>query len=255
MNPAYVGIIAFACAFGGAVLGLWLSSALPRHHLDGRSHDAITRAVGLIATMTALVLGFVTASAKGSFDTVNTAVKESATQLLALDRVLARYGPETGEIRSQLKQVIGERIDMIWPSDSSRPAAVDSTTTGMAPRVERLSDAIRSLQPRDDLQRSFQTRAVDLTGRLLLSRWLVMSSSDASVPTPYLVILLFWLTVIFVSFGLYAPHNGTVTAVLFVCALSIGGALFLVTEMDGPFDGLIRVSPDPVRFAYTHMNG
>jgi hypothetical protein len=93
-----------------------------------------------------------------------------------------------------------------------------------------------------------------LTGRLLLSRWLVMSGTETSVPTPFLGVLMFWLTVIFVSFGLYAPRNGTVTAVLFVCALSIGCALFLVLEMDGPFDGLIRVSPDPVRFAYTHLN-
>jgi hypothetical protein len=254
MNPTYIGVIAIAFSFGGAVCGLWLGSALPKHHLDERSYDTIKRGIGLIATMTALILGLVTASAKSSFDGVNNAVKETAMQVLALDRVLARYGPETRDIRGQLKQVIGERIDMIWPSESSGPIALDSTTAGMAPRVERISDAIRSLVPHDDLQRSLQTRAVDLTGRLLLSRWLVMSGTDASVPTPFLVVLLFWLTIIFVSIGLYAPRNGTVIAVLFVCALSIGGALFLVLEMDGPFEGLIRVSPDPVRFAYTQMN-
>lgn len=254
MNPVKIGIIAFAFAFGGVVLGLWLRRALPKHHLDEQSRHSIENGIGLIATVTALLLGLVTASAKSSFDAVNDAVKESAMQVLALDRVLARYGPETAEIRSQLKLAIGERIDMIWPSTTSRPVALDPTLTGMASRVESLTDAIRSLVPRDDMQRALQTRAVDLAERMLQARWLVMAGTEASVPTPFLVVLLFWLTVAFASYGLFAPRNGTVIAVLFVCALSIGGAVFLVLEMDGPFDGLLRVSPDPLRFAYTHVN-
>lgn len=254
MNPTKIGIITFAFAFGGVVLGLWLRSALPKHHLDEDSKDSVKLGIGLIATMTALVLGLVTASAKSSFDAVDNAVKETAVQLLALDRVLARYGPETGQIRGQLKQAVGERIDMIWPSDSSRPRALDPTASGMAPRVEALADAIRSLKPHDDLQRALQTRAVDLAEALLQARWLATAGSEASVPLPFLVVLLFWLTVTFASFGLFAPRNGTVIVVLFVCALSIGGALFLVLELDGPFDGLLRVSPDPLRFAYTHIN-
>ena len=254
MNPTTIGIITFAFAFGGVVLGLWLRSALPSHHLDEDSKDSVKLGIGLIATMTALVLGLVTASAKSSFDAVDNAVKETAVQLLALDRVLARYGPETGQIRSQLKQAVGERIDMIWPSDSSRPRALDPTASGMAPRVEALADAIRSLKPHDDLQKALQTRAVDLAEILLQARWLATAGIEASVPLPFLVVLLFWLTVTFASFGLFAPRNGTVIVVLFVCALSIGGALFLVLELDGPFDGLLRVSPDPLRFAYTHIN-
>jgi len=255
MNPTLIGVIAFAFAFGGVMLGLWLRSALPKHHLDNESKDTIKVGIGLIATMTALVLGLVTASAKSSFDAVDSAVKETAVQLLALDRVLARFGPETGQIRSQLKQAVGERIDMVWPSDSSRPRALDPTIAGTAPpRVETLTDAIRSLKPHDDLQRALQTRAVDLAEGLLQARWLVIAGTETSVPTPFLIVLLFWLTVTFTSFGMFAPRNGTVIVVLFLCAMSIGGSLFLVLELDGPFDGLLRVSPDPLRFAYTHIN-
>ncbi len=236
------------------MLGLWLRSVLPKHHLDKQSEYSIKRGIGLIATMTALVLGLVTASAKSAFDTVNNAVKDSAVQVLALDRVLARYGPETGEIRSQLKQAIGERIDMIWPSDSSRPVGLDPTTSGRPSRAESLADAIRLLEPRDARQRALQSRAVDLAEGLLQARWLVVTDAEAPVPAPILAILLFWLTVIFTSLGIFAPRNSTVIAVLFVYSLSIGGALFLVLEMDGPFDGLLRVSPDPLRFAYTHVS-
>ena len=128
------------------------------------------------------------------------------------------------------------------------------SSAGSEQRVEGLANAIRSLSPRDDTQRALQTRAVDLSEALLQARWLVLAGTEISVPTPFLVVLLFWLTVTFASFGLFAPRNGTVVTVLFVCAISIGGALFLVLEMDGPFDGLLRVSPDPLRFAYSHMN-
>ena len=254
MSPAIVGMIVFTCTFGGALLGMWLRTGLREHHLDGESRDTIKVAIGLIATMTALVLGLVTASAKSSFDAVDTAVKQSAVQLLALDRDLARYGPETGEIRKGFKQAIGVRIDMIWPQGSSKPANLDLTGSGVVSTGEGLAAAIRGLKPRDDSQRALQSRALDLAETLLQTRWLVLAGAESSVPLPFLVVLLFWLTVIFGSFGVFARPNAMVLAALFVCALSIGAALFLVLEMDSPFDGLIKVSADPLRYAYTHLN-
>src|SRR5512139_3676955 len=125
MSPTIVGIIVFACTFGGVLLGMWLQKTLPGHHLDAQSRDTVKVGIGLIATMTALVLGLVTASAKSSYDAVDSAIKKSAIDILTLDRVLARYGSETGEIRMGLQRGIGARIDMIWPQDSSKPANRD----------------------------------------------------------------------------------------------------------------------------------
>lgn len=254
MDPTVIGVIVFACTFGGALLGIWLRTALPEHHLNAESRDTVKVGIGLIATMTALVLGLVTASAKNSFDAVDTAVKENAIEILALDRVLARYGPETGEIRVGLKNAMQARIEMIWPQGSSNPANLDPTHSGIGSKVEGLADAIRSLHPRDDSQRTLQSRALDLAEALLKARWLVLAGTETSVPVPFLVILLFWLTIIFTSFGLFAPRNATVLAVLFVCAVSVGGAVFLVLEMDAPFDGLLKVSADPLRYAHAHLN-
>jgi hypothetical protein len=107
MNPSIVGMIVVACSFGGALLGLWLRTALPEQHLDAESRDTVKVGIGLIATMTALVLGLVTASTKSAFDAVDTAVKQTAIELLALDRILARYGSETGEIRQGLQRAMG----------------------------------------------------------------------------------------------------------------------------------------------------
>jgi hypothetical protein len=249
MNASVVGIIVFISTFGAAMLATRLHALLPEHYFDNESRDTVKVGIGLIATMTALVLGLVTASAKNSFDSVNTAVKTFATQTLALDRTLARYGAETGDIRKELQRVVGGRIELIWPQDSSKPVSLDPLSGS-----EEIARAIRNLKPKDDFQRALQARALDLGETLLQSRWIVSTSVGASVPLPFLAVLLFWLTITFASFGLFAPRNAMVVAVLFVCALSVASALFLVLEMDGPFEGVLKVSADPLRSAYARLN-
>ena len=254
MNPIIVGIIVFACTFGGVLLGMWLQKILPGHHLDAESKDAVKVGIGLIATMTALVLGLVTASAKSSYDDVNSGVKKAAVDILAFDRVLARYGSETEEIRKGFQRMLLARIDMIWPQGSSKPTNLDPMRSGAGTEAERLVVAIRALKPRDDSQRALQSRALDMMEALLQARWLVVAATQPSVPVPFLVILVFWLTIIFASFGVFAPRNAMVLTVFFVCALSVCLAVFLVLEMGSPFDGLLKVSADPLRYAYTHLN-
>lgn len=252
MKPTVVGMLVFAFTLAAALLGNWLRTILPDHHLSDESRDTVKLGIGLIATMTALVLGLVTASAKSSFDAVDTALKHSAMDILTLDRLLARYGPETKEIRVALQHVVASRIETIWPQNSSRPADIEPLRA--ASEVEGLADAIRGLDARDDFHRSLQARALDLAETLLQMRWLVVARGGTSVAPPFLVVLLFWLTITFASFGLFAPRNATVLAVLFVCALSVGSAAFLILEMDGPFDGMIKVSADPLRYAVGHLN-
>jgi hypothetical protein len=228
MSPTIVGIIVFACTFGGVLLGMWLQKTLPGHHLDAKSEDTVKIGIGVVATMTALILGLVISSAKSSYDDVNSAVKKSAVDVLVLDRVLARYGSETEEIRKGVQRMLRARIDTIWPQGSSKPANLDPTGSGAGAEAERLTRAIRALKPRDDSQRALQSRALDMAEALLQARWLVLAAVGPSVPAPFLVILVFWLTVIFTSFGVFAPRNATVLTVLFVCALSVSLAVFLI---------------------------
>jgi hypothetical protein len=254
MNPSFIGIVTFGCTFGGALLGMWSRRVLPHDHFDADSKDTIKVGIGLIATMTALVLGLVTASAKSSFDTVQAGVQEMAIEVLALDRALARYGPETGEIRANLKAALAERVDVVWSRAGAAADANDPLASGTGARMEGLADSLRRLTPRDDLQRALQARAIDLSETLLQARWLAFIGVEASVPVPFLVMLLFWLSITFLSFGLFAPRNATVLAVLLVCAVSVASAVFLVLEMDAPFEGLLRASPDALRYSLGHLN-
>jgi Protein of unknown function (DUF4239) len=254
MSPTLIGLIVFLFTFVGALFGAWVRASLPRHHVEADSKDTIKVDIGLIATMTALVLGLVTASSKSSFGAVDDAVKQTATEVLVLDRTLARYGPETKDIRNHLHQAVSARVDAIWPEGAVRPISLDPMRSGAATTSEGLADAIRQLQPKDNAQRALQARAADLSEALLQARWLVLSSAETRVPGPFLIIMTFWLTVTFMSFGLFAPRNATVVAALFLSSLSVACALFLVLEMGTPFEGVLKASDEPLRQGLAHMN-
>jgi hypothetical protein len=251
MNPTAFGILVLLCTFGGALAGIWLRGVLPEHHLDSESSATVKVGIGLIATMSALVLGLVTASARSSFDVMNTAVQHTASDILALDRTLARYGSESAAAREGLYRLVEARLDTLWPQNSSRAPELDVPDVRSA---ETFVAGIQELAPQNADQQWLRSRALDLGEALLQARWVVSSAAGASVMVPFLAVLLFWLSVTFTSFGLFAPRNPTVIGTLFLCAVSVATAVFLILEMDGPFEGLIRVSPDPLRYALSQMS-
>lgn len=253
MDPIVIGSIVFAFCFGGALAGMALQRLLPQHHLDAASKDTVKVGIGLVATMTALVLGLVTASAKNAFDVVDSTVKQTAVDVLTLDHTLGRYGAETREIRLAVKRALGERIDAIWPEGSLRPRDLALASGNRNAQLEALAQDIVLLAPSDDVQRVLRGRAQELSEKLIDARWMVLAGTESTLPKPFLVVLLFWLTITFASFGLFAPRNATVLLALLVSALSVGSAMFLVLEMDSPFSGLMRVSAEPLQFAHERL--
>jgi Protein of unknown function (DUF4239) len=251
MSELTIAVIVFSCIFGSALLGLFLRAALPDHHLSSESKDVVKLAMGLIATMAALVLGLLTASAKSSFDVQNAEIVHSAADIIRLDRALARYGPETKEIRDVLKQAVAFRIHLTWPEDGSARKNVDSAE--MTRGTEGLEDKIRELSPRNELQREFKSRSLQISGDLLATRWLRMAQLSDPVPLVFLVVLVFWLSILFGTFGLFAPRNVTVIAALVLCAVAVSGSTFLILEMHRPFDGLMKISPAPMLYALSKL--
>ncbi|MFO1350166.1 MAG: hypothetical protein U1F68_05580 [Gammaproteobacteria bacterium] len=251
MTSTTIAVIVLVCVFCGALGGMYLRIVLPEQHFNQDARDVIKLGMGLIATMTALVLGLVIASAKSSFDMQVSAVKQSAADMLLLDRVLAHYGPETKDVRAVIRRTVAARIEAIWPLDSTRSAELDAP--GVTPTVEGIEAQIRHLSPQNDDQRWLQSRALSLSSDLQKTRWLMLGGVGNSIPIPFLVVVVFWLTIIFGSFGLFAPRNATVITALFVCALSVATSIFLILEMDRPFDGLMKVSSAPVRYTFSQL--
>ena len=253
MSPMLIAWIVFGCVFGGALLGMFLRTALPAHHLSQDSKDIVKLGTGLIGTMAALVISLLISSAKSTFDTQSNELTQVAANIVLVDRILAHYGPEAQETRDLIRRVAAVWLDRMWPADRSRPVTLETANGGPAP-IEVIQDKIRRLAPQNDSQRQLQSEALQLTGNLSQTRWLFFEQfGSGGIPLPFLVILVIWLTVIFVSFGLFAPSNPTVIAVLLLCALSASGAVFLILELERPFEGLMKISSAPVRATLSHL--
>ena len=234
----------FACIFGGALLGMWLRGVLPEHHLADANKDLIKLSAGLIGTMAALLLGLLVASAKGSYDSRRDELTQLAANEILLDRLLAHYGPETHDIRGGLKVALMRMIAQAWPEKEREGGITSNTGAG-----EVVFDEIQGLQPHSDSQRAMQSQAESMLVSMGQTRLLLFEQSGTSISTVFLVVVVFWITMLFVSFGLFAPANTTAIVTLLVSALSVAGALYLILELDHPFGGLIQLSSAPLRNA------
>jgi Protein of unknown function (DUF4239) len=249
MNSIAIRLIVFACIFGGALFGMFLRAALPEHHLSGDTKDTVRLGMGLVGTMAALVLGLLIASAKGFYDTQSSELTEMSAKIVLLDRVLAHYGPETKEVRDLLHSAVARVLNQLWSKDRRQPPQMEPTAAG----GEIIYDKIQELSPKNDSQRSLQAQASNIAIDLGRARWLMFEQASSSVSVPVLLVVVFWLAVIFISIGLFAPPNATAIATLFFCALSVSGAIFLILEMYTPFGGLLQISSAPLRNALAHL--
>lgn len=252
MSITVISAIVFACMFGSMILGTYLRAVMPDHHFSEESKRAIELGMGLIATLAALVLGLVIASAKNSYDLQDSSIKHVAAKILLLDRELAQYGPETKEMRDLLRHALALRVREVWPEQQFDTLKTDAPCENI-PLVEGLQARIRRLVPQNETQRAIQTQALDIAGQIMETRWLVFGGAGGSIPLPFLIVVVFWLTVLFGSFGLFAPRNATVISFMFVCALSVAGAVFLILEMDDPFKGVLKVSCAPLVYAISQL--
>ena len=249
MSSITVSLIVFACIFGGALLGIFLRTSLPQNHLGDDSKDIVKLGMGLVGTMAALVLGLLVASAKGSYDAQSAELTQMSANIALLDRGLALYGPETKETRALLRGAVVRILDQMWSKDGTSASSLAAPSAG----GEILYDKIQGLSPKNDTQRSLQGQALSIVVDLGKTRWLMFEQAMTSVSMPLLVVLVLWLTAIFISFGLFAPFNATVVSSLFVSALSVSGAIFLILEMYTPYAGTIQISSAPLRAALAHL--
>jgi hypothetical protein len=244
MSSIAISLVTFAFVFGGALLGMALRAVVPQNDVIADSRDVVKLGMGLVATMAALVLGLLIASAKSSLDMQNVELTEMSSKVVLLDRVLAHYGPEAKDMRIELRTSVVHTLDTLFSKDASQ---LEST------RGEILYDEIQGLSPKTDAQRSVQAQALSTILALAQTRWLIAEQRVNSVSVPLLIVLIFWLTIIFTSFGLFAPRNATVFVSLLISALSVSGAVFLILEMYAPYEGLIHVSSAPLRAALMRL--
>ncbi|MGA2127817.1 MAG: DUF4239 domain-containing protein [Xanthobacteraceae bacterium] len=239
--------MAFAIIFAGSFVGMFIRNSVPEHHLSADTKDIVRLGTGLIGTIAGLVLGLLISAANGTYDTQSAQVKQVIAGIVLLDRTLELYGPEADSARKLLRQSVGILADRIWRENSSDSAKAAPFVESAS--AESLYDEILRMKPGTEAQRLLQAKALDATTDLAKARLLLFARAGRSIPVPFLVVLISWLTIIFASFSLFAEHNATSIAALCIFALSASAALFLILELSQPFTGLMMISEEPLRGA------
>lgn len=256
MQTLMVSAVVFVSLFGGVCAGMWGARWLREDHLSKETHEAVKLGVGMVATMSSLM----TASVKGNFDTTGRDVQQFATDLITLDVALRTYEPGADDARKALIAYTGHALAETWPDDirsevlpdaTGAPARVESIRSEIL--LEAVGRQIRILQPATPQLSELRAEALEHYKAVATLRWTVVAEAVTAVPPVFIGVLIVWLTLIFISFGLFAPVNRVSLVVFFLCAVSLAGALFVILEMSGPFEGIIRVPSATMRNALEEM--
>ena len=144
-----------------------------------------------------------------------------------------------------MKQTYADLIAHMFAEDENDRAILEAPFA--LAQAESIRTGLLQLTPRSDAQQWLKARALEIFNELSTERWLILLHNKGSISPAFLVVLVFWLSMIFMAFGVLAPRNPTVVATLLVCALSVSGAIFLLLEMEQPLQGLMKVSSEPLR--------
>jgi hypothetical protein len=244
MFPIVVAFLAFGLALVGILLGGVMQKMLPEGHLTSESKEVVKLSMGVVATLAALVLGLLVASAKSTYDARESEINQITAYVILLDNLLAKYGEEAQPARASLRQAIPAVVRKIWSEAQSVP--LQSTPFKTAAEGEAVYQRVQELQPSTDIQRGLKERIIQVTNDLMQSRFLLFSHLGSSIPVLFLAVLLLWMIILFAGFSLMAPANATTLASLVICALSVSGAIFLILELNEPFTGLMVIRSEPL---------
>jgi hypothetical protein len=247
LSALAISLLAAALMLAGASAGILLRRRLPHHHLNEHSKDVVRLGASLVATITALLLGLLITSAKGTYETQRSEVRQIASKLVLLDSQLKRYGPEAAAARDAQRRAMAPLIARIW----GERAIHSEAGAPYQPSVEGdlVYETVEALNPQNDVQRSLKFRALSTLASITETRVRLFEESEAGMPKALVAIVIVWLTLLFASFTLFSPINPTGAVVLAVIAVSASAAIFLVLELNQPFTGLLQISPDPLRDA------
>jgi len=252
MGSLAIASVAFACSFGAAVLGMGLRPKLPVRDLDEHSRDVVKLVMGLVATMAALVLGLLVASADAAHGKQSEELKDFSAEIVLLDRTLALYGPDAQPVRDQLRDLVRQTHDAVWSLHDVRPENLNSETVQKSVRAQLAH--IVALEPKTDGQRMLKRHALDLADSVSRARLQMFESRDGQIAWPFLAMLIFWVSILFLGFGLLAPFNLTLAVSQFLGAVSVAAAIFMILELNAPFGGLMRVSDAPLTAAISEID-
>jgi len=194
-------------------------------------------------------------SAKSSFDDKDNALRQQAARTIMLDRLLAQYGPQTQDIRASLRLFVEDMLRTIWHENAGSDSVEVDLNSLRQKRsgIESIQEQLFDLPAESDKQRDLKAQAISVSFNIADGHWQLVEQLEGRLQWAFLAMVMFWLTVVFVSFGVFAPRNASVIAALFVGAVSVGAAIYMIAELDSPYGGLITISSAPVHAALDQL--
>src|ERR1700761_3398025 len=231
--------------------GMLLRKRIPTDQLGASQKEVIRLGAGFLATLSAVLISLMIASAKNSYDTQAAHFRTLAAYLVETDQLLVQYGPETIQIRILMRQAVPAAVDRIW---REKQAANQDSAFTSASLAEQVNGAIAMLSPANDVQRAVKRRLEEASSEIAKTRLLMFADGDRAILTPFLLILIFWLAVVFASYALFVEPRPVVIAALLVFAFSISSALFLGADLSQPFAGVMQLPKEQLRSTLSSIN-
>lgn len=251
MNSTLIGLATLACVLVGYAFGAYLKWRLPERQVGDESRETIKQTIAVIGTVTGMCLGLLVASSKGSFDEKAEGLNRMAVSIIVLDRALAHYGAEAAGLRAKLRAVVEGRRNALWQEGALKTEFTGSP--GAVGAIESFQDALRELRPVTEAQRAIHAQATDIGNQIAATRWQVYVRSGTTVPPLFLAVLVFWQAAMFAGLGLVASRNPVDRAAIFVGAVAVSAAIYLILALDTPYEGLIRISDAPLRLVLEQL--
>jgi hypothetical protein len=251
VTSGWVFLISFVALMAGIAAGVALRRHLGTAQLGTSQKEVVRLGAGFLATLSAVLISLMIASAKNSYDTQFAHFRTLAAYLVETDQLMAQYGLETTELRILMRQAVPAAVDRIWRE--KRSATQDSAFTS-ASLAEQINGAIASLTPANDTQRALKRRIEEASAEIARTRLLMFADGDTAILTPFLLILIFWLAVVLASYAMFVEPDPVVIGALLVVALSISSALFLVVDLNQPFVGLMQIPKEQLRNTLAPIN-
>jgi|ERR1043166_821204 hypothetical protein len=244
-----IGFISFVAIFGGVLIGRFAARRLPGRHLSAETQSAVTVSVAVIGTLSALVLGLMISAANTSFSGRSDEIRQLSLQLIRMDRNLRRYGPEAAEARASLRIWGFAKTQQLFRDKTKPPVSADTTVT----LLENVQSELLELSPETERQKYLRTLCITLSSTLIQATWGLEQRVGYSIPIPFLILLIFWLAIVFASFGLFAPANPTAMVALLLCSIAVAGGIVLIEDLDNPGSGFIQLPSGSLRKALVEI--
>jgi hypothetical protein len=253
LSPVIIGLLVFVVILTGTFVGRCVRRLLPRDHLTEETKSLVSVSMAVVTTISALVLGLLISNANSSFIALGGQVTSLSAQVIRLDQILRRYGPETAPARDILRQYAEHKVEDLFPSDwRTRPNVGNPATYEL---LQQLEDSLLALKPANQRDQWWLGQAMILAAKIGDARWILAQQVGQGTPKAFVALLVFWLTLLFASFALFAPRNLTSAATLMLCALAVSGAVGMILELEQGLGGLIHISPQPMRQAVMVLGG